>query len=87
MAIQECQSHNFFQSMYGPSIKIDGAVIMKNYLAKLSLALLSLTWLNTAPALASDKPVLTIYTYESFTTEWVQALPLKQRSKHNVIVI
>ena len=25
---------------------------------------------NTAPALASDKPVLTIYTYESFTTEW-----------------
>ena len=56
--------------MYGPSNQIDGAVIMKNYLAKLSLAVLSLTWLNTAPALASDKPVLTIYTYESFTTEW-----------------
>ena len=41
---------------------------MKNFL-KLTAALLCLTPLAT-PSLAADKPILTIYTYDSFASEW-----------------
>ena len=39
------------------------------HLLKLATALLCLTPLATA-SFASDKPVLTIYTYDSFASEW-----------------
>ena len=38
------------------------------------------------PALA-DKPVLTIYTYDSFISEWGPGLPLKRISRQSVRVM
>ena len=68
------------------SVHIYNGIRHAKNLLKLTTALLCLTPFVT-PSLASDKPVLTIYTYDSFASEWGPGPEIERLLKFSVSAI